>query len=135
MSDAPSTRSADTSRKRILLVDDEAEVAALVVHLLGSNGFDARAISNPLDVVKQAAGFRPDLLILDFHLPKLLGPELALLLQRSPETRGIPIIFLSGMTDEDHRTIATISGGAAYLEKPVNEAKLLDTIRTILFES
>ena len=66
---------------------------------------------------------------MDFVMPQLLGPEVSLLLKTNPATRHIPVIFLSGMTDEDHRIIAAMSGGAAYLEKPVDHQELLDTIR------
>jgi len=62
-------------------------------------------------------------------MPQLLGPEIALLLKNNAATRHVPIIFLSGMTDEDHRLIASMSGAGAYLEKPVDTRELMDAIR------
>jgi DNA-binding response OmpR family regulator len=128
----PDNRPPTGTRKRILVVDDEPEVAELVVQILETSGFEAWAIDDPLTVVQRAEELRPDLVILDFDMPKILGSDLAVRLKSKAETRGIPIIFLSGMTDEDHQTIAAMSGGEAYIEKPVQKAKLLETIRTIL---
>ncbi|HZE99862.1 MAG TPA: response regulator [Planctomycetota bacterium] len=113
-------------------MDDDHDVANILMEILRSQGYDVSAIHDPLKVARRVADVRPDLLILDFDMPKLLGPELAARLKANPETSGLPVIFLSGMTDDDHKAIAASSGGAAYLEKPVDRDKLLDTIRSIL---
>jgi len=121
-----------SSKKRILVVDDEPAVTELLLELLNGHGFEAHAINKPLKALERALELRPDLIILDFVMPQLLGPELSQLLKGHPTTRQIPVIFLSGMTDEDHRIIAAMSGGAAYLEKPVDHQELLGTIRAQL---
>jgi twitching motility two-component system response regulator PilG len=119
-------------RKRILVVDDESAITDILVELLNGHGFEAHAVNNPLRALDRALEVRPDLIILDFFMPKLLGPEVSQLLKSSPATRPIPVIFLSGMTDEDHRLIAEMSGGAAYLEKPVVPQQLMAAIRAQL---
>ena len=119
-------------RKRILVVDDEVAVTDLLVELLRGHGFEAHAVNHPLKVLDRAGDLRPDLIVMDFVMPKLLGPEVAQLLKNHPSTRDIPVIFLSGMSDEDHRVIATLSGAAAYLEKPVEHEMLIETIRAQL---
>lgn len=132
MDRAPKSRSMPDSPKRILVVDDEPEVSQFVVRILEEHGFDACAVNDQLLVCEQAAEIRPDLIILDFDMPKLLGTELAMLLKKGPETCNIPLIFLSAMTDPDHHAIGLFSGAAAYLDKPLDVAKLIGTIHSIL---
>jgi DNA-binding response OmpR family regulator len=121
-----------TSRKRILVVDDEPAVSAVVVQMLKRNGFDGWAINDPLEVPQRSAEIRPDLIILDYEMPTLQGPELSVLLKSREETSKIPVIFLSGMTDDDSHTAASFSGAAVYLDKPVNERKLIAVIRRLV---
>ncbi len=120
------------SRKRILVVDDEPEVTDVLIRILKGNGFEAWAANNPLETLERAKAIRPDLILLDFDMPKLLGPEVSVVLKSSSETRDIPIVFLSGMTDEDHHAIGALSGAAAYLAKPIDQVKLIETIRAVL---
>jgi two-component system phosphate regulon response regulator PhoB len=119
-------------RKRILVVDDEPEVTEYIVRILENAGFDARYVNDPLKAVDRAVEILPDLILLDFDMPKLLGPELSALLKRALKPRNVPIVFLSGMTDEDHRAIASLSGAVAYLDKPLDADKLIETIRSLL---
>lgn len=119
-------------RKRILIVDDEPEVTEYVVHILENAGFDARGVNDPLKAVAPATEIMPDLILMDFDMPKLLGPALSALLKSALEPRNVPIVFLSGMNDEDHRAIAAFSGAVAYLDKPLDAGLLIRTIRELL---
>lgn len=132
MSDTPNNRPVTPSPQRILVVDDEPDVTELLVKVLNGYGYEAHGVNSPLKVLQRAIEVHPDLIILDFVMPKLLGPEIALLLKSNAAIRKVPVIFLSGMTDEDHRLIALMSGAVAYLEKPVNPQTLIDTIRNFL---
>jgi DNA-binding response OmpR family regulator len=121
-----------SSRKRILVVDDEPEVSAVVVQMLKRNGFDGWAINDPPEVPERSAEIRPDLLILDYEMPALRGPELSVLLKSRKETSRIPVIFLSGMTDADSHPAGSFSGAAIYLDKPIDEGKLVAIIRRLM---
>lgn len=117
---------------RVLVVDDERDVADLVVRILRQDGFETVSTQDSSKVSALAREFRPDLVVLDFCMPKLLGPEVALLLKRDPDTRDIPILFVSGMSDDDHRLIGAASGGSGYLEKPFDGPELLQAVRGLL---
>ena len=119
-------------KKRILVVDDDSNVTTYLTKVLSGHGFEAWPVNDPLNVLRRAAEFHPDLVILDFIMPQLLGSEVAVQLKSYKTTQNVPVIFLSGMTDEDHRLIATFSGAAAYLEKPIDPRKLIEAIRTQL---
>lgn len=116
------------SGKRILVVDDEVSITDLLVRLLEGHGFEAWAVNNPLRALEQAVKVKPHLIIVDFIMPQIVGSELCLLIKANPSLRKTPIVFLSGSDDEDHRTIAKISGGAAYLQKPVEGSALVATL-------
>ena len=121
----------DKPRKRILVVDDERDVTAFLVEVLQGYGFEALAVNNALMVVQSAIDFRPDLILLDFDMPYLLGSDVAVLLKKNNSVRSVPIIFLSGMADEEHRIIANTAGALAYLEKPVEPADLHEAIQVV----
>jgi len=118
--------------KRILVVDDDKDVTDFLIRALQEQGYEVWAINDPLQAAKRAEEVRPHLIILDFDMPKVLGSELAVLIKSTSGTKNVPILFVSGMTDEDHHAIAAYSGAAAYLDKPINRAKLIDTIRVLL---
>ena len=132
VSDTPNSLPVTSSPQRILVVDDEPDVTDLLVKVLNGSGFEAHAVNSPLKVLQRAIEVHPDLIILDFVMPQLLGPEIALLLKSNAATRNVPVMFLSGMTDEDHRLIGMMSGAVAYLEKPVNPLTLIETVRAQL---
>jgi two-component system phosphate regulon response regulator PhoB len=119
------------TRIRILVVDDEPAVSGVVVEILKKNGFDAWDTNDPLEVPQRSSEIRPDLIILDYEMPNLQGPELSVLLKSRPETRSIPVLFLSGMTDRESHEAGTFTGAAAYLDKPLDENKLIETIRAL----
>jgi twitching motility two-component system response regulator PilG len=120
---------------RILVVDDNKDLTDLVLVLLKEQGFQASAVNDPLQALKRAEEFRPHVIILDFDMPKLLGPELAALLKSGRGLKDVPILFLSGMTGKTHRDLATISGASAYLEKPINSVKLIHAVFSLLKDS
>lgn len=119
-------------RNRVLVVDDEVEVANFVATVLRKNRFEAWVLDDPRLARRKAEELRPDLILLDFYMPKMLGSDLAVLLGGSPGLSGIPIVFMSAMTDADHRTIAAASGGAEFLDKPLDEAALMACVRKLL---
>jgi DNA-binding response OmpR family regulator len=119
-------------RKLILVVDDEPSISQFLVRILEGAGFEAQGINDPGKACSLADQIRPDLIILDFDMPKLTGPELCAMLKTSTVCSRVPTIILSGMHDEDHRTIGSSGGAQAYLSKPVDKGELLGTIRRLL---
>jgi CheY-like chemotaxis protein len=117
---------------RVLVVDDSKELTDYVLRLLQEHGIVGAAVNDPLEAAKAAEVFRPHLFILDYDMPTLQGPELAALLKSEPALRDIPILFLSALTDRDHRMMAQISGASAYIEKPVNSPRLINAIFQLL---
>jgi len=118
--------------KRILVVDDEPDVVALLVEVLRRRGLDAEGLTDATEAESTVVRRKPDLVLLDYDMPKMLGPDVALALKSRPETAAIPILFLSGMADEDHQVIGRASGGVGYLTKPCDERTLLEAVMGLL---
>lgn len=132
MADTVKHRTEAGPRKRILVVDDDPDLTRYLVRILEDGGYEARYVNDPLKAVDRAAEMLPDLILMDFDMPRLLGPELTARLKSALEPRNVPVVFLSGMTDGDHRAIAAFSGAVAYLDKPLDASKLIRTICGLL---
>ncbi len=84
--------------KKILVVDDEADLCELVQGSLQKTGeYIVRAVSDPEQVMDICREFKPDLILLDIVMPKLKGTDLIKALRRSPESRRVRIIVTSGL--------------------------------------
>lgn len=115
-----------TSR-RILVVDDNVDAASLIGELLGSVGHDVRLAHDGPSALDVAAGFQPEVAILDIGLPGMDGYELARAIRaRAPS--GIRLIAVTGYGQEKDRERAASSGFDAHFVKPVALAKLITDI-------
>ncbi len=120
---------------RVLVVDDEGGSRRLLAALLARAGYEPHLLSDPERAVAQAKALRHDLIILDLAMPVLLGSDLAVALKSEPDTLKIPILMISGLADENIRTVARWSGAADFIEKPWEEGMLLSTVQRLVKES
>src|SRR5258706_11331057 len=117
---------------KILLIDDDERLAAMVVEYLTKNGFQAEAVASPRAGLEQIASTPPDLLVLDLMMPELDGLEVC----REVRKRStLPILMLTGRGDEADRIVGLELGADDYLSKPFNPRELLARIRSILRRS
>lgn len=114
---------------KILVVDDEKEIASLLAARLKKKGFDVTALFNGKDAVAQAAQMRPDLIIMDIMMPGMAGPEAAALLKKNKETAGIPVIFLSALLSKDEETP---KGENVIFSKPYDIETLIQKINELI---
>jgi CheY-like chemotaxis protein len=121
------------TRRHILLVDDEndiREIATLCLQSIG--GWHVSSASGGGEGIAIARAQRPDAILLDVMMPDLDGPATLLRLQADPQTRDIPVIFLTAKAQSaDHRAFAKL-GVAGTLTKPFDPLTLTDHITTIL---
>ena len=113
---------------RILIVDDDAATAGYHGEILRFVKMETRIVESPETVMEQLAEFRPDLLILDLHIPEISGTDLAAVIRQQPGFASLPIVFLS--TEQDpNKHLATIVGGADdFLTKPIDPDRLIAAI-------
>jgi CheY-like chemotaxis protein len=115
-------------KKRILVVDDDKTTLKMLDVLLSGAGYAIFTATTGRDAVIQTKDLQPHLLILDIALPGLDGINVAFKLKEEPETKDIPIIFLSALTGKEIVKEDTHSSGSSFLRKPINKDVLLREI-------
>ncbi|MBM4450889.1 MAG: response regulator, partial [Chloroflexi bacterium] len=116
----------------ILVVDDTPENLRVVVALLKEAGHTARGIPNGELALQSVAKQPPDLILLDIRMPGMDGFKVCEALRDSPQSRDIPIIFLSALTDTADKQRAFEAGGVDYITKPFQATEILARVKTHL---
>jgi len=123
--------------KKILVVDDEEELLALIDRALSAEGFEVTTVTTAEDAVERAKSLLPDLILIDIVLPDMEGPEAVRELSGESSTKNIPVIFLSGIVTREQEEKASSNvrvGDKNYraLSKPFSSQELLEEIQNIL---
>ena len=118
--------------KRILVIDDDANLNKLLkVCLEEAGSYEVGSETRAEQALSKTREFKPDLILLDVVLGDMDGGEVASRIKDNPETKDIPIVFLTGVITEDEVQGGTI-GGYPFLAKPVSTDKLIQKIESIL---
>lgn len=115
---------------RILVVDDEAALAAYFALVLQGAGMSTLVVTDPTEVMQPLVDFRPDLILMDFYMPQCTGLELATVIRQQEDFVSIPIVFLSAEKSIDKQLAAMRSGGDDFLEKPIGAEHLISSVTT-----
>lgn len=119
--------------KKILVVDDEADVVKVLAARLKDQGYEVDVAFMPKDALLRARQNRPDLILMDIIMPGMSGAEVAAQLKESEETSGIPVIFLSAILSKDEEnSLGNIIGNQIILAKPYDFGVLLKKIKSVL---
>jgi two-component system OmpR family response regulator len=125
--DAPLPRGAG---ERILVVDDEPDIADLLATGLRFVGFDVRVAHTGADALAVAAAYRPQLMLLDVMLPDIDGFELCRQLRRAHEDAGV--VFLTARNRTEDAVAGLMIGGDDYVNKPFSLDEVVARIRAVL---
>jgi two-component system, OmpR family, phosphate regulon response regulator PhoB len=109
---------------RILVVDDEPDITALVAYHLAKAGFRVSTAANGGDALKAAREERPDIVILDLMLPGVSGYDILAELRKREETREVGVILLTARREETDRIRGLSLGADDYLTKPFSPQEL-----------
>ncbi|WP_426635827.1 response regulator transcription factor [Planosporangium sp. 12N6] len=132
MTTAPGTGLAGTAG-RLLVVDDEANIRALLSAALELTGFDVRVVGGGREALLAAAEFEPDLVVLDVMLPDLDGFAVADRLRAGDQP--VPVLFLTARDAVSDRISGLAVGGDDYVTKPFSLEEVVLRIRAILRRS
>jgi DNA-binding response OmpR family regulator len=116
-----------TLRKRVLIVEDEQDVAELVADVLSLEGFEADLAVGET-AVERVLSFQPDVVLLDLMMPVVDGFEVARRLHANPTTDGIPIIVMTAMHDAASK--AAQVGTHYFLSKPFDIDELVRAVKS-----
>ena len=117
---------------RILVVDDEPDITALVAYHLARAGYRVSTATTGQDALKSAREERPDVVVLDLMLPGVSGYEVLRELRQRPETREVGVILLTARREEADRVRGLSLGADDYLTKPFSPQELTLRVAAIL---
>ncbi len=117
---------------RILVVDDEPDITALVSYHLAKAGYRVTTASTGPEALKAAEEHAPDLVVLDLMLPNLSGYDVLESLRRRPETRDVGVLVLTARKDEADRIKGLSLGADDYLVKPFSPQELVLRVGAVL---
>jgi signal transduction histidine kinase len=117
-------------QRRILVVDDNADGADLLVSVLGMTGHEVRSASDGAQALETAKGMAPDLVILDIGLPDIDGWEVARRLRLMPQGQKATLVALTGWGSDEAKQKSREAGFDLHLTKPVDPRRLLELVST-----
>ena len=130
---APLRNASGAQRRKVLVVEDEQDIADLIVHTLSRGGdITVEAVGSGDAALKSAAEEPPDLVVLDLNLPVLNGLEVCRILRQRPATATVPIIMLTARTAESDRVAGLDTGADDYVTKPFSARELAARVRAAL---
>jgi two-component system phosphate regulon response regulator PhoB len=118
--------------QRILVVDDEPDITALVAYHLAKASYRVTTAANGRDALRAAREERPDLIVLDLMLPGLSGYDVLAELRRQDETKDIGVIVLTARKEEPDRIKGLSLGADDYLPKPFSPPELVLRVGAVL---
>ncbi len=104
-------------KKKILLVEDDASLAAVYRARLELEGFDIKEVHNGEDALSAAVSYRPDLILLDVMMPKISGFDVLDILRNTPDTTNVRVIMLTALSQPKDKERAEKLGADDYLVK------------------
>ena len=116
----------------VLVVEDEDSLATLLQYNLEKEGYGVRVAADGEDALMQVDERQPDLVVLDWMLPKVSGVEVCRRLRSKAETRNLPVIMLTARGEESDRVRGLDTGADDYLTKPFSMVELAARIRAVL---
>ena len=122
----------ESKPKKILIIDDEADVTELVAYHLKARGFQIETLNDPNGSVGVARTFLPDLVILDVMMPDLNGVQICKMLRADPKLKKVPVIFLTAKAEETDRIQGLETGADDYICKPFSTKELVLRVQSIL---
>jgi diguanylate cyclase (GGDEF)-like protein len=115
--------------QRVLIVDDDVELAAHYCLALLGAGMEAEVLHQPEVIIEKISAFRPELLLMDLHMPNFSGPDLAGVIRQYEKWTSLPIVYLSAETDLGAQIKALDRGADDFLTKPISDAQLVAAVR------
>ena len=123
----------DSGRKKVLVVDDDAEIVELFIDVLNRDGrFDVRTANTGYDAGVLTQEFMPDLVILDYMLPDINGNVVCQTIRANPRFSHMKIIIVSGVVNQEEINELLGSGADDFVKKPFNIEKLIERMGELL---
>ena len=120
------------ARTKALIVEDEEPISTLLDYNLSREEFETKISIDGEDALLKVQEFQPDIVILDWMLPKVSGIEVCRRIRQNPDTRNLPVIMLTARSEESDRIRGLETGADDYLTKPFSTAELVARVKAVL---
>jgi two-component system alkaline phosphatase synthesis response regulator PhoP len=121
----------ESNLKKVLIVDDEADILEIISYNLIKEGYEILTAKNGLEALDTVSTFKPDLVILDIMMPRMSGVEVCKILRSKPEYNDMLIIFLTALSDESSQIKGLETGADDYVSKPISPKVLVSRVNAI----
>lgn len=119
----------DSGKKKVLVVDDDAEIVELISDILTRDGrFEIRTASSGYEAGMATQQFRPDLILLDYMLPDVNGNVVCQTIRSNPDFENTRIIIVSGVIKQEEIDQLLKSGAEDFLKKPFSISELTEKV-------
>jgi DNA-binding response OmpR family regulator len=118
--------------KKVLIADDETNIATSLEFLMGKCGYDVRVARNGEEALALVEAFLPDLVLLDAMMPKRSGYDVCRLMREHPQWRRIKVVMLSAKGREAEVSKGLSLGADAYVTKPFSSRELIALVGAML---
>jgi two-component system phosphate regulon response regulator PhoB len=119
----------------VLVVDDESAIREMIRFALGKSDMKVRCAASGREALDKINKKPPDIVLLDWMMPNMSGPQLTRRLRKDPLTKNIPIIMLTAKVSEDDRVAGLNAGADDYIIKPFSPRELVARINAVLRRS
>ena len=119
-------------KKKILIVEDDADIAKTIQYMLEQEGYDVEAVDNGMDGLSRIKCEAPDLIILDLKIPRLPGEEVCREIRKDDRISNVPIIMLTAKATDVDRIVGRVIGADYYMTKPFDIDELLAKIASLI---
>jgi CheY-like chemotaxis protein len=116
----------------VILAEDDPDIQLVARLALKRAGFIVRVVNNGQEALDAVAEQKPDVVLLDWMMPELDGPETCRRLKSNPESASVPVIFLTAKSQEAEIQRGLSLGAAGYVTKPFDALKLGHQVRDIV---
>jgi DNA-binding response OmpR family regulator len=117
---------------RILIADDDESLRDMLRDALVSAGYEVIEAGDGEEALRRVTEDRPDLILLDFGMPKLHGLEALSLLKGSNETKHVPVLAVTGSSGVEDRIAASVAGVDGFIAKPLIPRDLIDAVEAFV---
>src|SRR4051812_44461893 len=127
-----SEASTESRARRVLIVEDDEDIAHLLAHSVRKAGFEAAVMLSGAGVLARVREQPPDLLLLDVMLPGLDGTDICRAMRADARTRSVPIIMITARAEEAERIAGLELGADDYITKPFSPREVVARVRAVL---